>query len=111
MRTPPRSGWSGGDDPPDARSRVSSIACIVQRSSDGSVGDADECEALVVSLHHPLEDLADSGPVVLPLGLRLDRAELARDDRMPEGAVGHGDAARPAEHPSLIHRLAGRVVL
>ena len=45
-----------------------------------SVRDADQLELLAVPLHHPLHDLADACDVVLLLRLRLEWAELARDE-------------------------------
>src|SRR5262245_15536100 len=76
-----------------------------------SVGDTDELELLVVTGDHPLGDLADPRLVVLLLGLRLQWAAFAGDEQMGEAAVRHGLAAVQPEHPGLVERLSGRVVL
>src|SRR5262245_55954249 len=81
------------------------------RKVGASAGQANQAELLPVPLDDPFEDLADAGDVVLLLGLRLERTELARHDRLLEGAVRHRNRAALAEHVRLVQRLAGRVVL
>src|SRR3954469_11052127 len=73
--------------------------------------DAHEPEFLVVALDHALEDLADSGDVVLLLRLWLQGAELARDEWVRERPVRHLDGSSPAQDAGLVERLARRGVL
>src|SRR4051794_32076440 len=76
------------------------------------VGHTDEAELLVVALDDLLHHLAEPGRVVLLLGLRLQRAALARDQQARViAAVRNGRAPVEAQHARLVERLAGRVVL
>src|SRR5207244_9936964 len=71
---------------------------------------ADQFELLVVALDHPLGDLAKPRDVVLLLGLGLERAELARDQRVLGSGVWDLHA-RTAENTCLVESLTGWVVL
>jgi hypothetical protein len=64
-----------------------------------------------MSLDDRLGDLRGSRRVELVLGLRLERAEVARNEDVLERAVRDLDACVEAEDPCLVERLAGRVVL
>src|SRR5262245_46610875 len=96
--------------PAEAQSR-SARSSDRQSSGRTSERDANELELLVTSLHHPLLNLAETGDVELLLRLRLERAELARDQRIPVCTVGHADGTAHAEDVGLVERLARRVVL
>src|SRR4029453_171601 len=77
----------------------------------GSVLDGHEPELLAVALDHALEHLPHAGHVELLLGLRLERAVLARDQCMVVAAVQHRHRPAFAEHRGLVERFARRVVL
>ena len=65
----------------------------------------------MVPLDDTLHDLPDPRDVVLPLRLRLERAELAGDEGPLEGPVRHLDGAAVAEDVGFVESFAGRVVL
>src|SRR5262245_22095600 len=77
----------------------------------GLVGDLDELELLVVTGDDAFGHLTDARGVVLLLGLRLVRTAFAGDEQLREAAVRHGRTPVQAQHPGLVERLAGRVVL
>jgi len=60
-----------------------------------------------MTLDYPLFDLAQARGVVLLLGLRLERAALARDQNAGEPAVRNLHAAVETQNPSLIKGFAG----
>jgi hypothetical protein len=64
-----------------------------------------------MSLDDGLGDLPDSRRLELVLGLRLERAEVVRNEDVLERALRDLDACLEAENACLVERLAGRVVL
>src|SRR5262245_49599136 len=75
------------------------------------VGDVHQLEHLVVALDHFLLHVARSGGVVLLLGLRLQRAPLARHQHASELTGRHGRVAVERQDARLVEGLPRRVVL
>src|SRR3954447_6626094 len=85
--------------------------CGARSPRRGAGRDPGELELLVVSLDDALGDLPHARRVVLVLGLRLQRAALACDQHVVEGAEGPGQRPGQPKDAGLVEGLAGRVVL